>query len=247
MTVLAGVPLTGAACWLAPVANADSGPAIIAYDVPTTVQADVPATFDVTLADDAATVGTIAWNFGDGSAGSTGADTSHAWTAPGTYLVTLTTVDTLGIALSQGFAVTVTPAPAPAAVSTPADTTPALTFAATQSRKRWTRKQGTAFTLTLNRRADVTMTFAKRRTGALATSSHPLGTLSANVLPGGQRIGFHGLLGAADSLAPGRYVVTMTAGAAGTGTAPVTLDFTVQRPKREKTHARGVRQRDQSG
>jgi hypothetical protein len=220
---------------------------IIGDDVPTTVQADVPATFDVTLADDSGTVGTIAWNFGDGSPGSTGADTSHAWAAPGTYLVTMTTVDSVGLPLSQSFAVTVTPAPAAVTAAAPVAATPALTLSATQSRTRWTRAQGTVFMLALNLRADVTMTFARRGKDTPANSSRLLGTLSANVLPGGQRIAFHGLLRAGDGLAPGQYAVTITAAEAGSSAGPVTLAFTVQRPKKERQHARGLRQRDHPG
>jgi PKD repeat protein len=226
------VSLTGAACWLAPVADASGGPQIVAYDVPTTAQVDVPATFDATVTDSTAAIGSINWSFGDGSAATSGAQTSHAWGAPGTYTVTVTATDALDMQTSESFLVEVVPGPAAVDPVTTTTPPPALTFGATQSRARWTRKRGTVFTLSSNVSAAVTLSFArrgKRNHMVGVASARPLATLSTNVVAGQQRIRFDGRLGAHRKLTPGNYTVTFTASAAGASAAPITLDFVVRR------------------
>jgi hypothetical protein len=245
--LLATVTLTGAACGLAPAANADGGPQIVAYDVPSTVQADVPATFDVTLTDDASVIGPVSWSFGDGSQPTSGAQTSHAWGSPGSYTVTVSATDGLGIPVSESFVVNVEAAPLTTPATAPAAAPAALRFGATQARRRWTPRHGTVFTLLLSQRADVTITFARRGKGALAISAHPLGMLSTDVAAGQHRIVFHGVLSAHRRLAPGNYLATLIAGTGGVSAAPIALEFTVTRNHmnpRSRRDARRLRQRD---
>lgn len=228
--------LAGAACWLAPAASASGGPLIVAYDVPSTVQVNVPATFDATFTDSASTIGPISWTFGDGTASTSGAQSSHAWGAPGTYTVTVTAVDTAGDQTSDSFLVNVLPAPATATVPDPTPPTPTLLLGALQSNRRWTTKKGTVFTLSLNHQADVTLTFTRQRKGAHASTARALATLRTSVKAGERRIRFDGVIKPHRTLAPGAYTVTLTASAGSAISAPVTLDFTVQ-------HARRLRHR----
>lgn len=234
--------LAGAACWLAPPASASGGPVIIADDVPTMVEADVPASFDATFADPSATVSSISWSFGDGTPSSGGAQTSHAWGAPGTYTVTVTAGDALGNVMTQTFQVTVL---APPTTDPPGSAPPpaGLTLTAAQSRERWNSTLGTVFTLSLNSRADVTLTFEKLRKGAHASAAQPLGTLRTSVAAGRRDIKFDGVISAHRKLAPGDYTVTLTASAGAAVSAPVTLDFTVQRTKAKKQPTRSTNAR----
>lgn len=223
--------LAGAACWLAPAASAYGGPQIVAYDVPSTVQVDVPATFDATFVDLASAVGPISWSFDDGSAGTTGAQTSHAWGVPGTYTVTVTATDAAGDQTVNSFIVNVLlPAPT-VTIPAPTPVAPALLLGALQSRSRWTTKKGTVFTVSASQPADVTLTFARRGNSAHDTTTRPLATLLTSVQAGERRIRFDGVIKPHRTLAPGAYTVTLTASAGATVAAPVTLDFTLQRSK----------------
>lgn len=76
---------------------------------------NLTAAFDASASADAdGTVASYAWNFGDGSSG-TGATTSHAYAAAGTYQVTLTVTDDRGASGAATKPVTVS-APAPVGV-----------------------------------------------------------------------------------------------------------------------------------
>jgi chitodextrinase len=77
------------------------------------------------------------WNFGDGARGD-GRTDDHAYAAPGTYIVTLTVVDSYGRSASKSQSITVTPGLQPSAVFTYSPTVirvgQTVNFNASQSR-----------------------------------------------------------------------------------------------------------------
>ncbi len=90
---------TGAAVNLAPTASM------------TTSVTDLTAAFDASAsADPDGTVASYAWQFGDGTTG-TGRTATHAYTAAGTYTVTLTVTDAKGATGTRSVPVTVTAPP----------------------------------------------------------------------------------------------------------------------------------------
>ena len=77
------------------------------------------------------------WNFGDGARGD-GRTDDHAYASPGTYIVTLTVVDSFGRSASKSLSITVTPGLQPSAVFTYSPTVirvgQTVNFNASQSR-----------------------------------------------------------------------------------------------------------------
>lgn len=65
---------------------------------------DLTVTFTATAADEDGLVASVLWRYGDGE---TGADTSHAYAAPGTYLVSFTVTDEAGVSFTDWEFVTV--------------------------------------------------------------------------------------------------------------------------------------------
>ncbi len=82
------VTVTGAPANTAPTAS---------FTLPTDCTAGTPCGFTSTSTDADGTIATTAWNFGDGGTADTPAAT-HTYTAAGTYAVTLTVTDNLGLA-----------------------------------------------------------------------------------------------------------------------------------------------------
>lgn len=77
----------------------------------TSTTADLSASFDATASTDAdGTIGSYAWDFGDGATGS-GANAQHVYAAAGTYTVTLTVTDDAGATGTTVSTVTVTDPP----------------------------------------------------------------------------------------------------------------------------------------
>jgi hypothetical protein len=90
-------------------ANYDgSSPALEGASVPTTGQTARPLAFAVSPLAVTTALGQTSWSFGDGSQPTVGTSVSHAFTAPGSYHVTVTTADVLGNTTSASSTVVVT-------------------------------------------------------------------------------------------------------------------------------------------
>jgi PKD repeat protein len=93
-----------------------AGPLLGTPTVPATAVQGTAATFSVPQPLDAfSAVGSVKWSFGDGTADATGAQVSHAYSAPSTFKVTVTATDAVGNASSATRNIVVTAAPPPAA------------------------------------------------------------------------------------------------------------------------------------
>jgi PKD repeat protein len=90
-------------------ANYDgSSPALEGASIPTTGQTARPLAFAVSPLAVTTALGQTSWSFGDGSQPTVGTSVSHAFTAPGSYHVTVTTADVLGNTTSASSTVVVT-------------------------------------------------------------------------------------------------------------------------------------------
>lgn len=105
-----------------------------------TISPATPVDNQTVLFDASASTGSIAeyqWSFGDGRGGS-GRTTQHAYSTPGTYVVTLTLVDGYGRSQSRSQSLTVAPAQQPSAAFVFSPTNPrvgtTITFNASASR-----------------------------------------------------------------------------------------------------------------
>ena len=79
---------------------------------PGSITAGIPASFSAGASSDPYPGGSFSsysWNWGDGIATSGGASSVHAYSAPGTYVVTLTVTDSYGLTASASIPVTVAP------------------------------------------------------------------------------------------------------------------------------------------
>lgn len=188
------------------------------------------------------------WSFGDGS-GAAGAQVSHAYSAPGTYTVTVTAADGLGKPTSATYSITVSAVPPPPPAAVP----PQLT-AVSQSASRWRepgknrhRKRlpiGTTFRFTLNESATVlafTQTITGRRVSGRCVrqtrhNGHKrscrlkvtVATTTVAGHAGRNKVAFTGKISRHRTLAPGSYTLVLTAtNSARQQSARKTLRFTI--------------------
>ena len=90
-----------------------------AFTSPASLPSGSPAAFDGSGSSSSSAITTYAWSFGDGqSASGAAAATTHAYAHPGTYQVTLTVTDAVGVSASMQHPVTVTNRPPKALVTT---------------------------------------------------------------------------------------------------------------------------------
>jgi hypothetical protein len=118
-----------------------SGPVLNNVSIPAEGTVGQPLTFSVSPLDVWSIPGETSWSFGDG-ASATGTSVTYAYTAAGTYEVTLHSADTLGNVTSTSGKVTIAPAPAtttpspsaptPAGPDTSTVTTPLVTLMASE-------------------------------------------------------------------------------------------------------------------
>jgi hypothetical protein len=91
-------------------ANYDgSSPVLEGMSIPRTGQMARPLTFAVSPLAVTTALGQTSWSFGDGSQPTVGTSVTHAFTAPGSYRVTVTTADVLGNTTTASNTVVITP------------------------------------------------------------------------------------------------------------------------------------------
>lgn len=195
--------------------------------------------FSVDAIDVWSPVSSVAWAFGDGATAS-GAQVSHAYTAPGTYGATVTATDALGNAASGTGTVSIAPAPVPVPgrpITAPDRTAPALTaLKLTPARFRAAQRGaslaatavGTTVRFTLSEAASVRFTVerttvgrrvgrscrrvtAQNRRRARCTRYVAVkGSATRKAIKGATSVKFRGRLGGR-RLAPGRYRLILRA------------------------------------
>ncbi len=95
-----------------------AGPQLRRLSIPAAGTAGVPLSFSASPLDVWSALGATRWSFGDGGS-ATGTAVSHAFTAPGTYTVTVTGADALGNTSAATGTVSIGAPPAPLAPSPP--------------------------------------------------------------------------------------------------------------------------------
>lgn len=210
--------------------------------------------FAVSPLDAWSALGATGWNFGDGATAG-GPSAVHAFTAPGSYRVTVTSADVLGNTSTAGANVTVLPCP----VGIPPACAPVSISGPAQSRARWregraaallavrsAKPAGTVFTFTLNQPARVTFTFTRAAAGrrvkgrcvapSKGNARRPRctralvgGQLVVQAHTGPNRVSFQGRYSGSRHLAPGTWRMLTTAAGAGSSAAGRALTFTILR------------------
>ena len=208
-----------------------TAPTLQALSIPTTGTAGEPLSFSVSPLDTWSALGPTSWDFGDGSTG-LGTSVAHAYSAPGSYHVTLSSTDAVGNTTHADGVVTIAPgaetAPAPTisrlGQSSPVWREPGSLPSASSSRLRRV-PLGTTFTFVLDQGATVKLSFHRigsGRAGALTLSAHS----------GTNKTGFRGKVTAVKRLKPGRYTLTATAVNRNGSSAPRSLGFRIVKPGR---------------
>jgi hypothetical protein len=227
-------------------------PALSGVMIPASAAVGVPAAFAASPFD-VWGPSTTSWSFDDGAT-ATGATAQHAYARTGSFTVTVTATDAVGNTTSSSAAVNVLATGGPVisgASLTHRRFRVGRSRTAVSARRRRTSRApvGTTFRFALDRAASVTIAFARQASGLRARGGRCVrpsrrlrrararrctrlvvirpaltraGRTGANAVP------FSGRLGRR-ALAPGRYVATLTATAAGRAGAPRRLAFRVVR------------------
>jgi hypothetical protein len=163
---------------------------------------------------------TLTWDFGDGSH-ARGGLVSHTYGAAGSYTVTVTASDGAGNVSSETRTVAIA-TPGPAADRTP----PRITgLRSARARFRIGARKGTTFTLNVDERSTLVLSFMGKVHGRRVTV--PAVLIRTRRGPGVVSIAFSGRVGGA-GLKPGSYVASVTAiDAAGNRSRPATVSFKV--------------------
>jgi hypothetical protein len=236
-------------------AGYDTGPLISGLEVPKTGTVGQPVSFSSSPLAVWSALGITNWSFGDG-AGTSGTSTTHVYTAPGVYKVTLSSIDALDNASSASAMIAISRAHS---TLTTTNTPPALTDVSMTNRRFRVGKRataiaarktplGTSFHFTLSAVAKVQITIARtasglrkgRRCVAPSTklerthATHCTRTLTVGALTrtgetkGADSISFSGRIGHR-ALSPGAYTATLSASNAAGLSKPVVLRFVVIR------------------
>lgn len=234
-----------------------AGPLLNSLAIPATGTVGQSLAFSVSPFDVWSALGATSWSFGDGTS-QMGTSVTHAYGAPGTYSVNVTSLDALGNATSTSGAISITaPAAAPKVL---APVAPRITGARlSHSRFRVSKRataisaktkvpQGTSFHFTLSEGAKLQIAFERsaaglrsgkrcvapstklrRRHAKHCTRTLTIGTLTrAREQQGVNSLGFSGRIGKR-ALAHGAYRAVLTASANGLRSVPVALTLTVVR------------------
>lgn len=229
-----------------------AGPLLNSLTIPASGTVGQSLAFSVSPFDVWSALGATSWSFGDGT-NQAGTSVTHAYGAPGTYTINVTSVDALGNATSTSGAVSIT-----AATPALAPVAPRITGARlSHSRFRVSRRAtaisarakaplGTSLRFTLSESAALQIVFTRsagglrsarrcsvptkqlrRRHAKRCARTITVGTLArASERRGLDSLGFTGRIGSR-MLAPGAYRATLTATADGLRSVPVGLSFTV--------------------
>jgi hypothetical protein len=228
-----------------------AGPRLAGLSAPGSGSVGQPLSFSVSPTDTWSSVSSTTWNFGDGTDAG-GNAVSHAYGAPGSYTVSVTSTDSAGNSSTDSRVVNVTATGA----GGPGPVAPTVS-GAKQTNKTWrvgsklpttARKKapvGTTFKFNLSAPAQVKLDFTKQVSGRKVkgkcvkpTSRNRKSpkckrTLSAGVLSvkgkqGANSVAFQGRLTKRKKLKPGRYTLVITATSSdGLTSKPVKLKFKI--------------------
>jgi len=229
-----------------------TAPSLSGVSIPSIATVGVPAAFSASPFDVWGPL-TMTWSFGDGTS-ATGAAVQHAYARAGAFTASVTSTDAVGNAVTRSASVQVA-----GGVGGPPIRGLSLTHrrfrvgrapTAASARRRHARRPpvGTTFRFALERAASVTVAFAKQANGLRSgrrcvkptrrlrrahgrrctrlVAVRPQLTRAARA--GANAVPFSGRIGRR-ALAPGRYVATLTATAAGRAGPPSSIRFTVVR------------------
>jgi hypothetical protein len=230
-----------------------AGPRLNSVSIPTTGTVGNPIAFSASPLDVWSVPGETSWSFGDNTSAS-GTSVTHTYSSAGSFEVTLHSADLLGNVTSISGEITIAPAPqtsTPPAVPAPVQTTepPPQIGTVSQSASIWREsgKQplGTTFSVSLNERATISLSFtlhangrsAKGKCGArieknrlkrLCGRAATRGTLTFIGHPGKNNISFSGHVPRSARLIPGHYTLLVTAtNAAGQNSSQRRLAFMI--------------------
>ena len=235
-----------------------ASPVFGAVQVPGSGYVGVPLTFSASPLDTWSAPASTDWSFGDGTSGA-GTAVTHAYAAPGTFTVTVTSADALGNAATASRTTTIV-VKAAAGVGAPTISAlkqshakwrtggkPAKLARTPRKARRRRAPVGTTFSFALNEPARVSFAFSQtvagrkvkgrcvaqsRRTRHKRACKRTLarGTLSLAGHAGLDKLSFQGRISRSRKLAPGRYALALTAtNAAGQRSRPATLRFKIVR------------------
>lgn len=232
-----------------------AGPLLSSVVIPTMGTVGQTLSFSASPFDVWSALGATSWSFGDGTS-QAGTSVTHAYTAPGTFTVTVTALDAVGNATSASAAVAITAPETHPLVLAPAP--PKITGARlSHSRFRVSKHptaisaatsvpQGTSFQFTLNEAAKLQIVFQhatgglrsgarcvaptaklRRKHARRCTRTLTVGTLiRAHEGAGPDSLAFSGRIGS-KALSPGAYRALFSASAGGLTSTPVALSLTI--------------------
>jgi PKD domain len=236
----------------------DAGPLLSGESLPSTGTVGQALSFSVSPVGVWSALGQTSWSFGDGTVGS-GTSVTHAYATPGSYTVTLSSVDALGNTSSSSTTVRITPNETSGGKAQP-PTAPTLSgVGLTNKRFRVARRdtavaaakapRGTRFYFSLSEAARLRIVITRTTSGLReghdclppnarlarihakhCTRTLTVGTLTrANEPQGSDSVSFSGRIGHR-ALSAGHYQARLSASGPGGLSKPVTLAFDVVAP-----------------